>query len=165
MNEKSKLIAKSFAEEIKEMSNSEILFLSFPFISDSFSLDFVKTKYQELINNRQLSKGLKIEEAVWDFDRVFEQFIETKIEIKDTRIRFLHPSYYWAFQYAISQNGFITTVGRILSIVLTHLSYDNQSALFNASSHLTSNQVARCDRLIILSLAIFSFLIPDKSSR
>src|SRR5262249_49513193 len=40
--------AKGFAQEIKNVTDDKILFLSFPFIFGYIQLDFVRTKYQEL---------------------------------------------------------------------------------------------------------------------
>jgi len=53
MEEKSQETARSFANEIKAMEQDKVLFLMFPFISDSFSENFVKSNYVMLI--RQLN--------------------------------------------------------------------------------------------------------------
>jgi hypothetical protein len=49
IEEKSKETAKAFAKEIKNMSDDKILFLSFPFISNYFEVEFVRETYQELV--------------------------------------------------------------------------------------------------------------------
>jgi len=76
IKEKSEETAKAFAEEIKNMSEDKILFLSFPFISDDFDIFFIKSEYRELV------KELSIKNA-WEFDRILDWFKEDKIDIRD----------------------------------------------------------------------------------
>ena len=77
INAKSLETAKSFAEEIKMMSEDKILFLSFPFISEHFSVDFVKE------NCQKINMALKIDEkqTAWKFDRILEWFKNDKIDV------------------------------------------------------------------------------------
>ena len=64
VNKQSRRTAERFARDIIGMEEREeidkVLFLLFPFISDSFSIDFVKAKYQELIKDQELINQLKI---------------------------------------------------------------------------------------------------------
>ena len=76
IKEKSEETAKAFAEEIKNMSEDKILFLSFPFISDDFDIFFIKSEYRELV------KELSIKNA-WEFDRILDWFKEDKIDIRN----------------------------------------------------------------------------------
>jgi hypothetical protein len=118
--------AKSFAEEIKSMSIDKILFLSFPFISEYFSIEHANVNYQKLVMD------LTIEDA-WDFYRVIKWFKDDKIdiihdELRGDIIRFSHPSYFEAFRYAISENGSLTKAGKILSNILLKLAVDKGMA-------------------------------------
>lgn len=56
LNSKSEETAISFADEIKAMAPYQILFLSFPFISDRFSVNFIKDEYQKLIIKDEYQK-------------------------------------------------------------------------------------------------------------
>ena len=51
MDEKSMETSSIFAQEIELMSEDKILFLTFPFISSSFSMEFVKNCYNRLIHS------------------------------------------------------------------------------------------------------------------
>ena len=108
MKEKSVETAISFGKEIEDMlphHSDRMVFLSFPFISDGFTEEFVKSNYEELI--KQLKEDLKIENP-WNFNGVFNYFKEDKIEIKDNNLRFSHPSYSEAIKYIISEDRFTT---------------------------------------------------------
>jgi hypothetical protein len=132
INAKSIETAKSFAKEIKLMSQDKILFLSFPFIMHRYSdqmatLDFIRARYKDLVQDLRL-------ELAWDFDRVLEWFKDDKIDIgyngiinlspefsEKPVIRFSHPSYQEALKYIIDENGTLAQSGRILSLVLQKL--------------------------------------------
>jgi hypothetical protein len=74
-----------------------------------------------------------IDEA-WDFTKVLDWFRNDKIDvnydvfIKKNTMRFSHPSYYEAFQYAISENRSPTKPGKILSSVLLKIADDKKAA-------------------------------------
>jgi hypothetical protein len=120
MKKKSKQTAESFGKEIEDMiphHPDRMIFLSFPFISESYSVDFVEAKYEELI--KDLEKELNLVNP-WKFAAVYEQ-LEDKIENKDGRLRFSHPSYSEAIKYIISEDRFITKAAEILGKVLLKL--------------------------------------------
>jgi conflict system STAND superfamily ATPase/trypsin-like peptidase len=124
INEKSQETAWSFANEIKNMTDYKILFLSFPFISDSFSVDFIKAKYQELINE------LDIKKDSWSFERVLYHFKDDKIDISRDKISFSHPSYSESLSYLLLENGFPTEINTgIFSNVLMKLSNIDEADL------------------------------------
>jgi hypothetical protein len=81
IKEKSKETAKAFAKEIKNMTNDKILFLSFLSIYDSLSVEFIRTTYQELVDELNLK-------AAWGFNRVLNWFRDDKINIDGEDIRF-----------------------------------------------------------------------------
>ena len=145
IEEKSKETAKAFADEIKNMTDDKILFLSFPFIS-SFEVEFVRVTYQKLV------KELKLEDA-WGFDRVLNwfkndkikininapfysrtpretsQFKADKININDKDINFSHSTYSEALPYLLVEDGYITRINReIFSKVLFKLSEKDKVA-------------------------------------
>lgn len=142
-----------FAQEIKAMSQDKMIFLSFPFISDRFSVEFVKATYQQLV------RELKIEEDAWEFDKVTEWFKDDKIDIindpfhhnewtvsgwplgpeKDI-IRFSHPSYSEAILYAISENGTLTKAGKtLISILLKLADYKGYAVISDVVEAVSNN--------------------------
>jgi Trypsin-like peptidase domain len=128
---KSKETAKSFAQEIKTMSLDKILFLSFPFISEYFSIDFVKENYEKLV------KEIHDDEKL-DFSTILEWFKNDKIDIsyveslKNKSIRFSHPSYYEAFEFATYENVSSSKLSKVLSNVLLNLAYKREASYFIA---------------------------------
>jgi hypothetical protein len=122
IEEKSKETAKAFAEEIKNMIDDKILFLSFPFISDYFGVEFVRERYQELV------KELKLEDA-WEFDRVIKWFKDDKIDCSGNYIGFSHSSYSEALPYLLVEDGYTTRINReIFSKMLFKLSEKDEAA-------------------------------------
>ena len=129
INEKSQETAWSFANEINNMTDDKILFLSFTFISDSFSIDFIKPIYQELINELEIKKG------AWSFERVLYHFKDDKIDISGDKISFSHPSYSEALPYLLLENGFPTEINTgIFSNVLIKLSNIDEAASYVAAA-------------------------------
>jgi uncharacterized phage infection (PIP) family protein YhgE len=122
IEEKSKETEKAFAEEIKNMTDDKILFLSFPFIYKSFKVEFVRVTYQELV------KELNLKYA-WEFGRIFNWFYEDKINISEKYIGFSHPSYFEALPYLLVEDGYITRINReIFSKLLLKLSEKDEAA-------------------------------------
>ena len=107
IEEKSKETAKAFAEEIKNMSNDKILFLSFLSIYDSLSVEFIRTTYQELIDELNLKDA-------WGFNRVLNWFRDDKINIDGEDIRFSHPSYSEALKNLLVEDGDFTTINKAI---------------------------------------------------
>ena len=105
IKEKSKETAKAFAEEIKNMTKDKILFLSFLSIYDSLSLEFIRTTYQELVDELDLKDA-------WVFDRVLNWFRDDKINIDGEDIRFSHPSYSEALKNLLVEDGYFTTINK-----------------------------------------------------
>ena len=111
IKEKSKESAKAFAKEIKNMSDDKILFLSFPFISGHFKVEFVRSSYQELVKELNFRKA-------WNFDTVLNWFKDDKINIKGKYIEFSHSSYSEAFKSLlveddITKDVFITVLHKL----------------------------------------------------
>ena len=104
IKEKSKETAKVFAEEIKNMTDDKILFLSFLSIYDYLSVEFVRETYQELV------KELDLKDAR-GFDRVLSWF-KDKISISDKDIRFSHPSYSEALKNLLVEDGDFTRINK-----------------------------------------------------
>jgi hypothetical protein len=139
---KSRETIESFSDEIKLMKDYKILFLCLPFISDTFRIDFVEVTYQKLA--KQLYADKTINEIVVDFTQVISSFIDNKISIVSDRyfgktIRFVHPSYYEAFQNAIIENGILTKTGRIFSSVLLKVADNKEIA--EAAAHALVEKV------------------------
>jgi len=112
--------AKAFAKEIKNMTKDKILFLSFPFISEYFEIDLIKTIYQEL----------KLEGA-WGFERVLNWFKDDKINIGGNHIGFSHPSYSEALPYLLVEDGYITPINEeIFSKLLFKLAEKDEAAWY-----------------------------------
>jgi hypothetical protein len=143
IEEKSKETAKAFAEEIKNMTDDMILFLSFPFIS-TFKVEFVRAMYQKLVEELALKDA-------WEFDRVLNWFKDDKIDINvpsylrtlretsqfkddkysinDEGIKFSHSSYSEALPYLLVEDGYITRINReIFSKLLFKLSEKDKAA-------------------------------------
>ena len=107
IKEKSKETANVFAEEIKNMTNDKILFLSFLSIYDSLSVEFIRTTYQELVDELNLKDP-------WGFDRVLNWFKDDKINIDAEDIRFSHPSYSEALKNLLVEDGDFTRINRAI---------------------------------------------------
>jgi hypothetical protein len=126
IKKKSKETAKAFAEEIKNMTDDKILFLSFPFIS-SFEVEFVRATYQELV------RELNLEDA-WEFGRVLNWFRDDKIDGSDNHMGFSHPSYFEALPYLLVEDGYISRINRDifskLLLKLTERAYGDFPSLF-----------------------------------
>jgi len=121
IEEKSKETARSFAEEIENMTEDKILFLSFPFIS-AFPPSLVRVEYEELV------KELKVKEH-WEFDRILNWFKDDKIVISEGRITFSHPSYFEALEHLLVKAGQLTWINKsIFSKVLFKLSEKDKVA-------------------------------------
>jgi hypothetical protein len=105
IEEKSIETAKAFAEEIKNMTDDKILFLSFPFICDYYKVEFVRTMYQELVEELNLRDA-------WGFDRVLDWFKDDKIDSSGNHIKFSHPSYSETLEHLLAENGHITRINR-----------------------------------------------------
>jgi hypothetical protein len=121
IEEKSQETARSFAQEIENMSEDKILFLSFPFIAN-FSVNFVKVEYEEL------AKELKIKKP-WTFDQILNWFKDDKITLKQRRIIFSHPSYSQSMGYLLIKKGQRTWINReIFCKVFFKLSEKNETA-------------------------------------
>ena len=114
--EKSMETARAFAEEIKNMTDDKILFLSFPFIYDYYEVDFVRTMYQELVDELNLKDA-------WGFDRVLDWFKDDKVDSSGNHIQFSHPSYSETLEHLLAENGHTTRMNReIFSKLLLKLS-------------------------------------------
>ncbi|MCK4398381.1 MAG: hypothetical protein KAV25_05250 [Methanophagales archaeon] len=123
IKEKSKETVKAFAEEVKNMTDDKILFLSFLSIYDYLSVEFVRETYQELV------KELDLKDA-WGFDRVLSWF-KDKISISDKYIRFSHPSYSEALLFLLVEDGSITRINReIFSKLLLKLAEKRGDTVF-----------------------------------
>ena len=123
IKEKSKETAKVFAEEIKNMTDDKILFLSFLSIYDYLSVEFVRKTYQELV------KELDLKDA-WGFDRVLSWF-KDKISISDKDIRFSHPSYSEALKNLLVEDGDFTRINKeIFSKLMLKLAEKRGDTIF-----------------------------------
>jgi hypothetical protein len=132
IKEKSKETVKAFAEEIKNMTDDKILFLSFPFISDFFlKVEVVREIYQELVEELNLKDA-------WEFDRVLNWFKDDKINISErfgVNVEFTHPSYSEALPYLLVEDGYITRINKeIFSKLLFKLAEKDEAAFDVAST-------------------------------
>ena len=137
IKEKSKETAKAFAEEVKNMTDDKILFLSFFFISD-FKVEFVREIYQKLVEE------LNLEDA-WEFDRIFSWFKDDKISIGEgvfgvtKYVEFSHPSYSEALPYLLVEEGYATWINKkIFSKLLLNLSEKDEASWYVARA-ITKN--------------------------
>jgi hypothetical protein len=124
IEEKSKETAKAFAEEIKNMADDKILFLSFMFITYyiGFEVDLARGTYQELVEELDLKDA-------WGFGRVLNWFKDDKIDCSGNHIEFSHPSYSEALPYLLVEDGFITRINReIFSELLLKLAEKNEAS-------------------------------------
>jgi hypothetical protein len=89
IDEKSKETSKSFAKEIKDMTEDKILFFFLVFVQ-LFYVEIIKKKYEELISE------LNIENS-WEFDRILDLFKDDKVDVGKWSHReildFSNPSY------------------------------------------------------------------------
>ena len=124
IKEKSKETAKAFAEEIKNMTDDKILFLSFLSIYDSLSVEFIRTTYQELVDELNLKDA-------WGFDRVLNWFKDDKINIDGEDIRFSHPSYSEALKNLLVEDGDFTRINKeIFSKLMLKLAEKRGDTIF-----------------------------------
>ena len=113
IKEKSVETAKAFAKEIKNMTDDKILFLSLLYIFESgpyiFEVEFVRTTYQEMVEELNLQN-------TWEFDRVVNWFKDDKIKIDTVygSISFSHPSYSEALCYLLIKDGYPTRINRVI---------------------------------------------------
>jgi CheY-like chemotaxis protein len=114
IHDKSKDTAKSFADEIRNMEEEKIMFLSFPFISDHISLDLVKITYKQLIKEIGIKYG-------FNFQQMLNWFIDDKINVSNSldeigkqAISFSHPSYSEALKYILSDSSYPLKAKNIL---------------------------------------------------
>ena len=133
IKEKSKETAKAFAEEIENMSYDKILFLSFPFIDDFFTVDFVRTEYEKLVEELKQELKVKypskIKEDPWEFERVLSWFKDDKIDVSWGKIKFSHPSYSEALEHLLVKGGYLTWISKgIFSKVLIKLSEKDEAS-------------------------------------
>lgn len=106
------------------MTDDKILFLSFPFISPEFPVQFVKEKYQEL------AKELKIEKH-WEFEDILNWFEDDKISVAWGTIMFAHPSYSEAVEHLLIKKGHSTRINKqIFTKVLLKISEDDEMAYY-----------------------------------
>ena len=124
IKEKSKETANVFAEEIEHMTYDKILFLSFLSIYDSLSVAFIRTTYQELVDELNLKDA-------WGFDRVLNWFKKDKINIGDKYIRFSHPSYSEALKHLLVEDGDFTRINKeIFSKLMLKLAEKRGDTIF-----------------------------------
>ena len=124
IKEKSKETAKAFAEEIKNMTDDKILFLSFLSIYDSLSVEFIRTTYQELVDELDLKD-------TWGFNRVLNWFKDDKINIDGEDIRFSHPSYSEALKNLLVEDGDFTRINKeIFSKLMLKLAEKRGDTIF-----------------------------------
>ena len=126
ITEKSKETSIGFAEEINRFSADKILFLSFPFTSGSFELEFIKESYKEMVHEFGL-------EDAWDFAFVFKWFKDDKIEVFNNKIRFSHPAYLESLKYLLMENKGCTGIfPEIFYKFLQKLAENDNSAAYVA---------------------------------
>jgi len=126
LKEKSQETAKAFAEEIKNMNNDKILFLSFMFISDYFKIEFFRAAYQELVEELNLKDA-------WEFDKVLNWFKDDKVDSSGNRVQFSHPSYSGALPYLLVEDGDPTQINKeIFSKLLLKLSENDEPDVYVA---------------------------------
>jgi hypothetical protein len=131
---KSQRTPTRFAREIEEMKEHEeidkILLLCFLFISEQFSVDFVKVEYDKLLAVFGIKNGYTFERA-----RIK---LQDKIELSNY-IGFSHPSYSEALRYLLLEDGIPTEINsEFFSKVLMNLS-DNKDAASNVASAVAAN--------------------------
>lgn len=115
IEEKSKETARSFADEIENMRDDKILFLSFIFLFHRAPINLVRTLYQEMIEEMNL-------EAPLDFDGVLGWFRDDKLDVSKRYLSFSHPSYSEAINYLLTKQGRPTRTNKeIFSKVLLKL--------------------------------------------
>ncbi|MEM3486602.1 MAG: hypothetical protein QXI12_13400, partial [Candidatus Methanomethyliaceae archaeon] len=120
--------AREFAREIGGMTSDKKLFLAFPFISDSFTLDYVANKFREL--------SRKLDVKSWPFNKLLYWFLRDKVQIAFHCLDFSHPSYYEALEYVLCDSeGFATDFNEtVFSPVLLNLVQTSKQPKYIAMS-------------------------------
>ena len=95
---------KEIIDMFKEGGHEEIVFLSFPYISDYFDLDLIEKHYDDFLEFLNKKYGFDQIKAK-TFDSVLNWFREEEMEVyshqgKD-KLKFSHPSYSDGFSYAL----------------------------------------------------------------
>jgi hypothetical protein len=134
LDSKSKETANNFAQEVKQLTFDRILFLSFPFISDNFSLNFVKVTYYDLIKESELNIDN------WEFDRILRQFRGSKIDISGDKVRFPIHHILKHYLFCSQKMEFLSSAPintKIFSKVLVKLAGDDNAEyyVFNLVEH------------------------------
>jgi hypothetical protein len=126
IEEKSKETAKAFADEIKNMTDDKILFLSFLFVSRysiylGFEVDLARETYRELVEELDLKDA-------WEFDRVLNWFKDDKIDCSGNHIEFSHPAYSEALPYLLVEDGYPTRINiEVFSKLMLKLSEKDEA--------------------------------------
>ena len=129
--------AKDIDEMIKQGEREKILFLCFPFISDWFSIDFVKTEYNKLLTIFHIKDdyGLSFGRA----RKALEDKIEVTAIYNTKRIRFSHPSYAEALPFLLLEDDIPTKINtKFFSKVLITLA-DNKDAASDVAHAIDRN--------------------------
>ncbi len=86
--------ARAFAEEIMNMTQDKMLFLSFLFVA-GYRADFMRSTYEEMVEELELVDA-------WDFDEILQWFRDDKVRVGVGRlVEFSHPSYSEALKYLV----------------------------------------------------------------
>lgn len=117
IEEKSIETARSFAEEIENMTDDKILFLSFFFVfHPALRIHFAKEEYERFVKELDMKKS-------WDFWEILDWFKDDKIEAGREKMRFSHPSYFEALDHLLAKGGLPTRISRdIFSRILLRFS-------------------------------------------
>jgi hypothetical protein len=111
----SKETSEVFAQEIQNMTDDKILFLSFLFISREWNVGFLRTLYNESLSEFNIR-------AAWGFDRLLRWFIDDKVKLFNGKIGFSHPSYFESLESLLVERGFVSRINRdIFSQLLINL--------------------------------------------
>jgi hypothetical protein len=122
LREKSVETVRSFAKELEYMSSEKFLFLLIPFV-DAFPITIARSEFN------LIAKSLNIDDPNC-FEETFSWFKDDKIDVKDDKIVFSHPSYNEAVRYSLAekqQNVFARK--NILSKLLNSLVCKQRSAI------------------------------------
>ncbi len=123
INQISENLHKVFANEIKVMSRSKIVFIAYPLISNEFDLDFVKDEYYIILNDLN-------ENEFDDFNTIQDWFSKDKIDIIDNKIIFSNPAYLESIDYLITENKINKIFSKIILRILNNNIFTNDIIKF-----------------------------------
>jgi len=120
VGQKSKETSNSFADEFRTMEDDKMVFLSFLFVSNWFSIAFIKTNYEKIVNKMGIE--------YWSFQNMLKWFEDHQDKItKGNTIKFSHPSYSQTLEYLLKDPVINSKFKKVFNKILSELSLIHES--------------------------------------